>query len=78
MILVLSTIFYFVYSIGSNKKQKEFIEELKNTNFLILNGKTDSWGVPLNIKYPIINKYINENYVDYKKVGSRLLKIKKN
>ncbi len=72
------TKFYFVYSIGSNKKQKEFIEELKNTNFLILNGKTDSWGVPLNIKYPIINKYINENYVDYKKIGSRLLKIKKN
>ena len=72
------TKFYFVYSIGSSKKQIEFVEELKNANFLILNGKTDSWGVPLNIKYPIINKYINENYLDYKDVSGRLLKIKKN
>tara|TARA_B100001540_G_scaffold73306_1_gene66275 strand:+ start:4398 stop:6203 length:1806 start_codon:yes stop_codon:yes gene_type:complete len=72
------TKFYFVYSIGSNKNQNEFIAELENTNFLILNGKTDSWGVPLNIKYPLINKYINENYINFKKVGSRLLKIKKN
>ena len=35
----------------TSKKQIEFVEELKNANFLILNGKTDSWGVPFNIKY---------------------------
>tara|TARA_B100001996_G_scaffold370881_1_gene345638 strand:- start:254 stop:1117 length:864 start_codon:yes stop_codon:yes gene_type:complete len=70
--------FYFVFSIGSNKNQKEFIKEIKNTNFLILNGRTDNWGGALNIKYPLINKHINENYIDFKKVNGRVVKIKKN
>ena len=72
------TKYYFVYSIGSIKNQENMINEMINANFVILNGKTDSWSVPLQIKYPLIYKHIDNNYNNYTKVGGRLLKIKKN
>jgi len=72
------TKFYFVYSIGSVKNQEKMIDEMKNTNLIILNGKTDNWATPLEIKYPLIYNYINRNYSDFKNVGGRLLKTKKN
>ena len=72
------TKYYFVYSIGSIKNQKNMINEMKNTNLVILKGKTDNWTATLEAKYPLIYDYINRNYIDYKKVGGRLLKIKKN
>ncbi len=69
--------FYFVFSIGSLKNQKVFINELKNANFIILNGRTDNWVLDLKIKYPIIINFIDKNYEDYKKIGNRLIKKKK-
>ena len=72
------TKYYFVYSIGSIKNQKNMINEMKNTNLVILKGKTDNWTATLEAKYPLIYDYINRSYIDYKKVGGRLLKIKKN
>ena len=72
------TKFYFVYSIGSVSKQKIMINEMKNTNLVITNGKTDNWDVPVKVKYPLIYDYIENSYVDYKKIGQRLIKLKKN
>ena len=69
--------FYFVFSIGSLKNQKVFINELKNANFIILNGRTDNWVLDLKIKYPNIINFIDKNYEDYKKIGDRLIKKKK-
>lgn len=71
--------YYFVYSIGSIKNQKNMINEMQNANIIILNGRTDNWGsVPLETMYPLIYDYINKNYRDYKKIGGRLLKIREN
>ena len=72
------TKYYFVYSMGSISNQKIMINEMKNTNLIILNGKTDNWDIPVKIKYPLVYDYIDKSYIDYKKVGQRLLKIKKN
>ena len=70
--------FYFVFSIGSIKNQNIFINELKNANFIVLNGRTDNWVFDLKVKYPNITSFIEKNYEDYKKIGNRLIKIKKN
>ena len=70
--------YYFVYSIGSIKNQKNMINEMESTNIIILNGRTDHWSAPLEIIYPLVYDYINKNYRDYKKIGGRLLKIRRN
>ena len=72
------TRYYFVYSIGSISNQEKMINEMTNTNLIILNGKTDNWDMPLSIKYPLVFNFINKNYTEYKNIGNRLLKIKKN
>tara|TARA_B100000401_G_scaffold422293_1_gene349165 strand:- start:563 stop:979 length:417 start_codon:yes stop_codon:yes gene_type:complete len=72
------TKYYFVYSIGSISNQKTMINEMKNTNLVISNGITDNWDVPIKAKYPLVHEYIDRTYQDYKKIGQRLLKIKKN
>ncbi len=72
------TKYYFVYSIGSISNQKTMINEMKNANFVISNGTTDNWDVPINTKYPLVHEYIDRTYQDYEKIGQRLLKIKKN
>ena len=72
------TKYYFVYSIGSISNQKIMINEMKNTNLVISNGITDNWDVPIKAKYPLVHEYIDRTYQDYKKIGQRLLKIKKN
>ena len=72
------TKYYFVYSIGSIKNQKDMINEMKNANFVIMNGTTDNWSVPLNTKFSLISNYIDKNYIDHSKVGERILKIRKN
>ena len=72
------TKYYFVYSIGSISNQKTMINEMKNTNLVISNGITDNWDIPIKAKYPLVNEYIDRTYQDYKKIGQRLLKIKKN
>ena len=54
------------------------INEMESTNIIILNGRTDHWSAPLEIIYPLVYDYINKNYRDYKKIGGRLLKIRRN
>ena len=65
--------FYFIWSIGSLKNQKEMIKEMHNTNLIISNGRTDHWGIPLNIKYPFLSSYINKNYPYKMLIGERKL-----
>ena len=71
------TKFYFVWSIGSKKNQLMMISELQNTNFIITNGSTDNWGIPLNTKYPLIKAYIDQNFIIEKKINGRKILIKK-
>jgi hypothetical protein len=71
------TKFYFVWSIGSKKNQLKMIEELKSTKYIIKNGITDNWGIPLKIKYPLLNEYINNNFTLKKKIDERVILYKK-
>ena len=54
------------------------INEMKNTNLVIINGKTDNWDIPVKVKYPLVYDYIENSYSDYKKIGQRVIKLKKN
>ncbi len=72
------TKFYFIYSLGSISNQKIMINEMKNTNLVITNGKTDNWDIPVKVKYPLVYDYIENSYLDYKKIGQRQIKLKKN
>ena len=48
----------------------------KTTNYIILNGETDSWD-PIEEKYNFVNSYILENFYFYKDGGYRkVMKIK--
>ena len=67
----------FLWSLGSENNQKKFINTLMNTNAIISNGKTDDWGlIPFNLKYPILDKYINDNFTNEINIGSRKIKFK--
>ena len=44
------------------------INEMKNANFVISNGTTDNWDVPINTKYPLVHEYIDRTYQDYEKI----------
>ena len=69
--------FSFLWSIGSEKNQKKFIESLKKSNAIITNGKTDHWGqIPFIIKYPILDKYIKENFKHEINIGERKIKFR--
>ena len=71
--------FNFLWSIGSEKNQKEFINSLKNTNVIITNGKTDGWGqIPFSIKYPLLNEYIVLNFTRELDIHGRKIKYKSN
>ena len=71
------TKYYFVWIIGSKKNQVDFIKGLNDTNFIIEDGVIDrkmilhKWGLPLDVKYPIIKDYIDKNYVNDLIVGNR-------
>ena len=67
----------FLWSLGSENNQKKFINTLMNTNVIITNGKTDDWGqIPFNLKYPILDKYINDNFTNEINIGVRKIKFK--
>ncbi len=71
--------FSFLWSIGSEKNQRKFIDSLKNTNVIITNGKTDGWGqIPFNIKYPLLDEYIFLNYTRELNIHGRKIKYKNN
>ena len=67
----------FLWSLGSENNQKKFVKTLMNTNAIITNGKTDDWGqIPFKLKYPILDKYINDNFTNEINIGSRKIKFK--
>ncbi len=67
----------FLWSLGSENNQKKFVNGLVNTKAIITNGKTDDWGqIPFNLKYPILDKYINDNFTNEISIGSRKIKFK--
>lgn len=67
----------FLWSLGSEKNQKEFINSLNNSNVVITNGKTDHWGqITFNIKYPVLDEYIKNNFKDEINIGKRKIKFK--
>ena len=69
--------FSFLWSLGSKKNQREYIQSLKDTKFIITDGKTDNWSiVPFKIKYPLLDKFINENFTNEFVIGSRKIKFK--
>ncbi len=54
--------YYWPWSYGTEKTQKEIIQKLKNTQFIISNGNTDSWGIPFKSKFRILDPYIKNNF----------------
>ena len=67
----------FLWSLGSENNQKKFVKTLMNTNAIITNGKTDDWGqIPFNIKYPILDEYIKNNFTNEISIGERKIKFK--
>ena len=71
------TKYYYVWIIGSKKNQIDLINELKDTNFIIKNGTIDksmslhNWGIPLDIKYPLLADYIDKNFNKEIVIGNR-------
>ena len=71
------TKYYFVWSVGSVKLQKRFVEELKNTIFIIDDNSAglDNYS-PYN-KLPIVSSFIQSNYeLFYTSDKFRILKLK--
>ena len=60
--------FYFTYSLGSIKDQESLIKDLENTEFIIYRGQTDNWGPSPQKKLTMVNKYININFRNSKKI----------
>ena len=76
------TKYYFVWIIGSKKNQIDLIQKLNSTNFIITNGTLDQhmalhkWGIPLDVKYPLLNEYIYRNFKNELTIGSRKILIR--
>ena len=76
------TKYYFVWIIGSKKNQIDLIQKLNSTNFIIKNGTLDQhmalhkWGIPLDVKYPLLNEYIYRNFKNELTIGSRKILIR--
>ena len=76
------TKYFYVWIIGSKKNQIDLINKLNNTNLIIKNGTIDQkmilhkWGIPLDIKYPLLTDYINKNFKKELIIGNRKILIK--
>ena len=68
--------YYFIYSVGSLKDQKNLIEEMKNTKLVIYSGQTDNWGFKPQKKLPFVDNYINSNFLDNIKILNWEVKIR--
>ncbi|WP_415284114.1 hypothetical protein [Candidatus Pelagibacter sp. Uisw_130] len=68
--------YYFIYSVGSLKDQKNLIEEMKNTKLVIYSGQTDNWGFNPKKKLPLVDNYINSNFFDNIKILNWAVKIR--
>ena len=76
------TKYYFVWLIGSKKNQIDLINKLDNTNFIIKNGTIDKkmilhkWGISLNVRYSLLDSFIDKNFNNEINVVNRKLAYK--
>ena len=54
--------FYFTWSVGSKENQEILISELKENNYIIAQGPSFNWDMPINKKLPLYDEYISKNY----------------
>ena len=73
------TRYNLIFAVGSNYTQMNLINELntKNTEYIIIGGRYDAWGIDPKKRYPYVYKYLNANYDLFNKLGNRTI-IKKN
>ena len=70
--------YYVLYQFrGSLKEQKLMIEEMKEVNVVIYSGQTDNWGITPKTKLPLVDKYINSNFLKTVKLLSWEVKFRK-
>ena len=60
------TKYYFVWSVGSEKVQNNFIDELKNVKFILSDKINDYHQFSPNKKLPIVKTFIETNYFKIK------------
>ena len=65
--------YYFFWSVWSEKNQKNLISELNSSNFIIAGGTTDNWSLPLSIKYPLLNNFLEDKYKDKIVIDNRTI-----
>ena len=76
------TKYFYVAIIGSKKNQINLINKLNTTNFIIGNGTIDKnmilnkWAISLDIKYPLLTNYINQNFKNELIIGNRKILFK--
>ena len=46
---------------------------VKNTEYIIIGGRYDAWGIDPKIRYPYVYKYLNANYDLFNKLGNRTI-----
>ena len=54
---------YFIYSLGSIDEQRLLIKEMSDTKLVIYSGQTDNWSFKPQKKLPLVNKYIDSNFL---------------
>ena len=70
------SIYYFTYSLGSIDEQNKLIDTMKEINLIVYSGQTDNWGTSPQIKLPLVDKYINSNFLNNIKILNWEVKIK--
>ena len=68
--------YYFIYSMGSIKHQKEYIENLNEINVIIYRGQTDNWGLIPQEKLYLVDEFINSRYSESIKIYDWEIKFK--
>ena len=72
------TKYYFFWSIGSKRNQKNLISSSGDIKYIISNGRTDKWSLPMKIKYPILNEFMNNRFVTEKEINGRTILLREN
>jgi hypothetical protein len=69
-----------VYSIATNKNQNEFVKEIENSEskFIVSNGPYEYFSeFSPSERFPIIQRYINDNFKLYDQINSYKIYVKK-
>ena len=73
------TKYFYVAIIGSKKNQLDLIDKLNTTNLIIGGGiidkkmELDKWALSLDVKYPLLNSFISQNFKNELIVDNRRL-----